>query len=109
MTVEAETAQLSSTTAVALGAIIVELATNALKHAFRESMQGTIAIKFKAGGGLGQYVVEVEDDGIGIDPTKTADGFGTQIVTELARAFCEEPLRATRRAVGAIDRVRSSG
>jgi two-component sensor histidine kinase len=74
ITVEAETAQLSSTTAVALGAIIVELATNALKHAFRESMQGTIAIKFKAGGDLGQYVVEVEDDGIGIDPTSTAAG-----------------------------------
>jgi two-component sensor histidine kinase len=83
--VEAHNTRLSSATAVALGAAAVEISTNALKHAFREGMRGTIAIRFKAAETPGQYVLEVEDDGIGIDPSTTPDGFGTRNVAELAR------------------------
>jgi two-component sensor histidine kinase len=83
--VEADPTQLTSTTATALGALLVELINNALKHAFRDEMRGTLAVRFTASKARDRYVVEVEDDGVGIDAPEMRAGFGTQNVTELAR------------------------
>jgi two-component sensor histidine kinase len=44
--VQADSTEISSTTAIALGALLVELINNALKHAFREGMEGTLAVRF---------------------------------------------------------------
>jgi two-component sensor histidine kinase len=83
--VEVDAAELTSTTATVLGAILVELINNALKHAFREGMEGTLAVRFIASKNTDRYVVEVEDDGVGIDQAQMPDGFGTQNITDLSR------------------------
>jgi two-component sensor histidine kinase len=83
--VQAASCQMSSTTAIALGALLVELINNALKHAFHEGMEGTLAVRFITSNSMNQCVVEVEDDGIGIDQGQTPDGVGMGNVTEFAR------------------------
>jgi two-component sensor histidine kinase len=83
--VQADSTQISSTTAVALGALLVELINNAIKHAFHEGMDGTLAVRFTASNSMNQCVVEVEDDGIGFAQEQMPDGVGVQHVTEFAR------------------------
>lgn len=84
VTVEADVADLSSTTAVALGALMSELINNALKHAFRGIERGALAVRFFNQQSPSQYVLEVEDDGIGLSASVDT-GFGLETVTELAR------------------------
>lgn len=83
ISVNADSAELTSTRAMALGAILLELINNALKHAFPEGMKGTLKVSFQASND--KYIVEFEDDGVGIDQEQAPDGFGTQNVSELAR------------------------
>jgi two-component sensor histidine kinase len=83
--VQADSARISSTTAIALGALLIELINNALKHAFRGEMEGTLAVRFTASKSMNQCVVEVEDDGVGIDQRQKPDGIGVQNATEFAR------------------------
>jgi two-component sensor histidine kinase len=85
ITVEADAAELPSTTAIALGALLSELINNALKHAFPGLAGGALAIRFFNQQSPSQYVLEVEDDGIGIGPASRLGGFGFETVTELAR------------------------
>lgn len=84
VTVEADAAELPSTTAVVLGALMSELINNALKHAFRGIERGTLAVRFYDQQNLAQYVVEVEDDGVGLSPS-VKGGYGLDTVTELTR------------------------
>jgi two-component sensor histidine kinase len=81
--IRADSAELTSTTAIAVGAVLVELINNALKHAFRDSMTGMITVSFTVS--EDQYIVECNDDGIGIGEKQNTDGFGTQSVSSLAR------------------------
>ena len=83
--VRADSTQISSTAAITLGALLVELVNNALKHAFREGMEGTLAVRFTASKSSDQCVVEVEDDGIGIGRGQNPDGVGVQNAAEFAR------------------------
>jgi two-component system, sensor histidine kinase PdtaS len=83
VTVRADPAELTSTTAMALGAVLLELMNNSLKHAFHEGTKGMLAVSFTAANN--QYILEFEDDGVGIDQNQTRDGFGTQNVTDFAR------------------------
>jgi two-component sensor histidine kinase len=83
ITVRADSAALTSSTATPLGALMVEIINNSLKHAFPEGMEGAIAVRFTAD--KDQYILEVEDDGVGIDATWSAEGLGTHNVAELAR------------------------
>jgi two-component sensor histidine kinase len=83
--VQVDSTQISYTAAIALGALLVELINNALKHAFREGMEGRLAVRFAAAKTMDQCVVEVEDDGIGIGHGQKPDGVGVQNVTEFAR------------------------
>jgi two-component sensor histidine kinase len=83
--VQADSTQISSTTAIALGALLVELVNNALKHAFHNGMEGALAVRFTASKSMNQCVIEVEDDGIGIDQGEKPDGVGLRNVTEFAR------------------------
>jgi len=84
ITVEADAAELTSTTAVALGALMIELINNALKHAFRGVEGGALTVRFSNQQSASQYVLEVEDDGIGLSPS-IKGGFGLETVTELVR------------------------
>jgi len=79
----ADSAELTSTTAIAIGALLVELINNALKHAFRDSMTGMIAVDFTVS--EDQYIVECNDDGVGVIEKQATQGFGTQSVSALAR------------------------
>ena len=85
ITVEADAAELTSTTAIALGAFLSELINNALKHAFRGIAGGELSVRFFNQQSPNQYVLEVEDDGIGLSPSLAVDGFGLETVTELTR------------------------
>jgi two-component sensor histidine kinase len=85
ITVSAESAELSSTKAAALGALLVELLNNAFKHAFASGMKGRLAVSFTAL--ANQYVLELEDDGVGIEEGKDSDGFGRRSVSNLAHAM----------------------
>ena len=82
ISVRADSAELTSTRATALGALLLELINNALKHAFPEGMEGTITVGFTVSSN--KYVVEFEDDGVGIKQEQTG-GFGTQNLFELVR------------------------
>ena len=83
ITVRADAAELTSTKAVALGACLLEIINNALKHAFPDGMNGMLSVTFVASNG--KFIVECEDDGVGIGQGQTVDGFGTHNVTDLAR------------------------
>jgi two-component sensor histidine kinase len=83
ITVRADSAELSSTKAIALGALLLELVNNALKHAFPNGMNGMLNVNFTSSNN--KHVLEFTDDGVGIDPTHIPDGFGTQSAQNLAR------------------------
>jgi two-component sensor histidine kinase len=83
ITVQADSAMLTSTKATALGALLLEAVNNALKHAFPDGMSGTLAVSFVVSNG--KYTIELKDDGVGIEQTQTHWGFGTQNVADLTR------------------------
>jgi two-component system, sensor histidine kinase PdtaS len=81
----AESHVLPMAQAVPIGLIINELVTNALKYAFPEEAEGTITIGLRREGS--DFVVLVEDDGVGFDPAAPphGSGLGTRISRSLAR------------------------
>jgi two-component sensor histidine kinase len=83
--VQADSAVLTSTAAITLGALLIELITNATKHAFRSGDQGTLVVRFSDVPGKSQFVLVVEDNGVGIVEQQDSKGFGIQSVTELVR------------------------
>ncbi len=65
----------------ALGIIITELTTNAMKYAFSGREHGTL--RLAASGASGELLLEFEDDGVGLPEGLTlenATGFGLQLV-----------------------------
>ena len=79
----ADSAELTSMRAIALGALLLELINNALKYAFSEGMQGMLTVGFSVSGS--KYIAEFEDDGVGIAHGHAPEGFGTKNVEDLAR------------------------
>ncbi len=71
-----------------------ELLTNALKHAFLEERSGRIRIHMKRLDG--HFVMEIEDDGIGTDPSKIGEEFGLTIVNLLSRQLAANVERHAR-------------
>ncbi|MFW5995428.1 MAG: sensor histidine kinase [Spirochaetia bacterium] len=77
-------AEISLNRAVPCGLILNELVTNALKHAFHDRADGTIAIGLDRAGGE-QYRLFVRDDGRGLpEGFDRETGLGFQIVHALA-------------------------
>ncbi|MGK7870951.1 sensor histidine kinase [Falsiroseomonas sp. E2-1-a20] len=90
MFIEAEQHMLSVNRAGAVGLIVNELVTNALKHAFPDDREGAIRVTFRSSGP--DYLLVVADDGVGM-PQKPADdsrrpakqgGMGRRLVRALA-------------------------
>jgi two-component sensor histidine kinase len=79
----ADSAELTSMRAIAIGALLLELINNALKYAFPEGMKGMLTVNFTVSGN--KNIIEFEDDGIGIAHGHTPDGFGTRNVEDLSR------------------------
>lgn len=77
--------------AIAIGMIITELATNAIKYAYPEGVVGEIRIKMVRPGGENADEVRlvVEDDGVGWRPDQPArgTGLGTRIVNMMAASL----------------------
>ena len=70
---------------VSMGLIVTELVINAIKHAFPNGRDGTIAVGFVADGK--DWSLSVTDDGVGMprDGFGAAPGLGTSIVLALAK------------------------
>jgi len=81
---DVEDAELGIGSAVAIGLIVNELVTNALKYAFPNGQPGQVDVTFRREGG--DYVLIVRDNGIGVGPgaVPKGTGLGRQIVQQLA-------------------------
>ncbi len=86
ITVEAdiEALEIPSSKAAALGLIINELVTNAVKHAFADGRAGTLGVSAKQAGG--RAVIRIADDGHGMARAEAlVDGLGRTLVARLCR------------------------
>jgi two-component system, sensor histidine kinase PdtaS len=100
ISISAVATELTSTTAVALGALMVELINNAIKHAFPGGMKGTVDVSFIVS--ADKYILECEDDGVGIERVEAPRGFGTRNTAHLAHllggsATCQSARRSDTR------------
>lgn len=81
--VEVEDKVVTSAVSVSLGLVVTELVINALKHAFPDSRQGRITVKYTSDGP--NWALIVSDDGVGMgDGDSPKPGLGTSIVEALA-------------------------
>lgn len=78
-----ERVQLGVEHSVPLALIIVEMTMNSAKYAFPDRRQGTVGVATEATDGF--LIVEVSDDGVGLDPDASpkGSGLGTKIVSAL--------------------------
>jgi two-component sensor histidine kinase len=84
LTVDAESHQISQTSAVSIGLFVNELLTNALKYAFPDDRPGAISVQFAMEGE--EYRLTVLDDGTGMAAAATpkAPGLGQRLVRSMA-------------------------
>lgn len=85
LTVEAEAHELSHQHAVAIGLIVNEALTNALKYAFPDDRAGTVGVTFRRE--ADRFRLEVRDDGVGFDPERAPSqgGLGRRLVQSMAQ------------------------
>lgn len=89
ISVDLDEIELAADKAVSVGMIVTELATNALKYAYREGEEGEIRIIFKRVDEKNARLA-VEDDGAGLSSSSEAKpgnhrtGLGTRIVRSMA-------------------------
>lgn len=83
--VAAEAHPLTHEQAVAVGLIINEAVTNALKYAFPEERSGTVSVSFERRGSA--FLLQVRDNGVGFDPERAprAGGVGRRLVQSMAQ------------------------
>ncbi|SEL35856.1 PAS domain S-box-containing protein [Sphingomonas palmae] len=75
---------ISSTNASALGLVLNEIVTNAVKHGFADGRGGTLSVHAYADGDTG--VIAIADDGPGFDAANTPeDGLGRVLIRRLSR------------------------
>lgn len=99
LSVRAVNAQISTERAVAVGMIVTELITNAIKYAYPGG-SGEVRLLLERDSG-GDLVLAIEDDGVGISGDfDDHAGLGGRIVWAMARSLGTE-LRYERPAVGA--------
>ena len=90
--VRLDPAFVSIDTAVPVGLLLNELLTNALKYAFPKGRKGCLLVELEAKPD-GQYVVRVEDDGVGLGPDfqlEQANTLGMRLVRMLAKQLDAE-------------------
>lgn len=84
---EVSTPPLAIDVAVPCGLIASELVTNAYRHAFPDGREGTIRVELATD--ADDWVLAVEDDGVGVSPElldgKAQGGLGLRLVRALAR------------------------
>ena len=72
-----------SAAASALGLVINEIVTNAIKHAFADGRSGTLSVSAKRHGA--QAIIIVRDDGPGMAIDAPTDGLGRVLIARLSR------------------------
>lgn len=75
----------STEKATYLSIIVNELVTNALKHAFPETEQGTIWVKSEQVGQQVAIIVEDDGNGMAVTATRKRTGLGTRLVERFAQ------------------------
>ncbi|MCW6506925.1 histidine kinase dimerization/phosphoacceptor domain -containing protein [Lichenifustis flavocetrariae] len=81
---DVEELEIPSSKASALGLIINELVTNAVKHAFANGRSGTLHVFARAIDG--RAILRISDDGLGMPKADTlVDGLGRTLVARLSR------------------------
>lgn len=88
LSLQVEQHDLSQEQAVAIGLVINEPATNAVKYAFPDDSKGRLQIGFARQGD--EYVVSVRDDGVGFDPAGPEGARGTGLGQRLLRALAAQ-------------------
>ncbi|MEM7727849.1 MAG: PAS domain-containing protein [Pseudomonadota bacterium] len=84
LTVDIASMQLSTLTALPLGLVINELATNSLKYAYAGRPTGELGVSLACEGDT--LILKVWDDGVGIDPSARVDsGMGQKLIKSLVR------------------------
>ncbi len=84
-TVEGEDIHLSVDMAIPCGLIVNELVSNALKHAFPDRSEGSIAVALETPA-KGRIAIRVQDDGVGMPPgadPRTMSSMGMTLVASL--------------------------
>lgn len=83
--VDADGATWGPDTVVPLALVVSEAVTNAMKHAFPEERKGTLQVSLRPVGG-GLVRLTVEDDGVGLPPSRRQGALGLDLV----RVFSEQ-------------------
>ncbi|GJD97815.1 Blue-light-activated histidine kinase 2 [Methylobacterium iners] len=95
--------------AVAVGLIINEAVTNALKYAFPEERPGTVSVSFRQH--EGEFILQVKDDGTGFTPQREPreggqGGLGSKLMNAMAQQLGGRlVLEPDRGALGTIVQV----
>ncbi|MGD0281590.1 MAG: PAS domain S-box protein [Dissulfurispiraceae bacterium] len=87
ISVDMESIVLDVNVGIPCGQIVNELVSNSLKHGFPEGRKGTISVGIRIGN-EGNYVLFVEDNGIGLAPDvdfRKTSSLGLQLVNGLSR------------------------
>jgi two-component sensor histidine kinase/PAS domain-containing protein len=80
---DAEPASLALDKAVALGLVVNELVTNAVKHAYPPPAEGAILVKLRRAGAA--LTLSVSDRGQGLPPAASGKGLGMRLVRSLVQ------------------------
>ena len=88
LTLQVEQHDLSQEQAVAVGLVINELTTNAIKYAFPDDSKGRLQIGFARQGD--EYVLSVRDDGVGFGAAGPEGSRGTGLGQRLLRALAAQ-------------------
>jgi PAS domain S-box-containing protein len=75
--------EVSSSKAAALGLILNEAATNAIKHGYAQGRSGTITLRAKRKGN--DASIEIIDDSPGFDGASASDGLGKVLIRRLSK------------------------
>ena len=78
-----DTVTIPAQKAAAMALMINELVTNALKHAFNGNDRGRLGVSVRNGDG--RIVIEVSDDGVGMNGAPRTGSFGMKLIGSLAR------------------------
>ena len=84
VTIDADSMEIASDSAISLALLVTEAVSNALRHGFPGERRGTIAVSFKQEGDVA--LLRIGDDGVGIPAAGEAStGLGLQLIHGFAQ------------------------
>ncbi len=88
LSLAAESIRLPTDRAVSMGVIVTELVSNAFKYAYAPTSPGEVRVSLTRDQG-DAFVLAVEDDGVGMDPTPRVQGsgLGSRLIRAMAQSL----------------------